>query len=301
MQPRAHHGANRVTFAARQRCCTYHPRLANFLVGQALAREDLGSEKILARLQNTDGLQAAAVTWPRTMGNDYNKRAETGFGREESWGCPYWVEGPLGCSIHRDRGSICRSWFCKSVDGRAGWSTRIALRQVLKAVEETAAHLCVQEGNPPGESASPADWEAWYRWCADYVDAFDDARIEALRGEQLETLLDSLRERIGERDSPMPEVMIPTVHSWVTEESGVGMSGYSPYDLVDVPRWIFTLLSKLDGERTWREAQRATEAEVGETVSDDLIFSLHRRGIIGPPIEIDPAKVNPPIPALFDD
>ena len=275
--------------------------MANFLIGQALAREDLGSEKIRARLCEPDGVQPSGITWPLSMGMDYSERASTGFGRDESWGCPYWVEGPLGCSVHRDRGSVCRTWFCKSVNGRAGWSARRALSQVLKAVEETAAHLCVEEGKAPERGADPAEWEAWYLWCADYVDAFEDDRIESLRGEQLFSLLNTLRDRLAERDNPMPAVLIPAVHSWVTEDNGVGMSGYSPYDLVDVPKWIFTFLSKLDGERTWREAQRLTEAEVGEVVSDDLILSLFTRGVLGPVVEIDPAMINLPIPGLFDD
>ena len=244
MRPPEGAAADRVYFSARQRCCTYHPRLANFLAGQALAREDAGSARVLARLQNPSGLFASAITWPTELGREYSERAEGDFGREERWGCPFWVEGPLGCSIHRDRPSVCRTWFCKSVSGRTGWSARRALRKVLKSVEETCAHLCVQDGDPPEPGASAAAWESWYRWCADHVDGFDDARIAALRGECLFQLLGTLRTRVDERDAPMPERLAPSVHSWVRSASSVGMSGYSPYDLVEVPSWIFVLLSK---------------------------------------------------------
>ena len=255
----------------------------------------------MKRLDNPDGLFPSAITWPAELGREYADRAQGDFGRESTWGCPYWVEGPLGCSIHRDRPSVCRTRFCKSVNGRTGWAARRALRKVLKSVEETCGHLCVQEGDPPEEGAAPEAWEAWYRWCADYVDAFDDARIASLRGERLVQLLDTLRDRIAERDTPMPEVVARSVHSWVTADSSVGMSGYSPYDLVDVPAWIFVLLSKLDGKKTWRMAQRETQAEVGERVSDDLILTLYRRGLLAEPTDLENAIVNPSIPGLFED
>ncbi len=308
MQPRPSGTPGRIAFTAPQRCCTYHPRLANFLAGQGLARQDIGSDKLRARLQNPDGLDPHNIVWPREMGDAYAERSQQAFGRDESWQCPYWVEGPLGCSIHQDRGSICRTWSCKSVNGRAGWATSRALRLVLKSVEDTCAYLCVQDGDPPEVGADdPAAWEAWYLWCADYVDGFDETRIAELRGEQLFELVDTVKERIAARDAPMLEVMIPTVHSWVTEGEAkdvIGMSAYSPYDLVEVPSWIFMLLSKLDGERTWREAQRATEAEVGEAVPDDLFVTLFRRGVIGQPVDMEEAIINPPlaeIEKLFKD
>ena len=301
MQPRGREKEERICFTAPQRCCTYHPRVANFLVGQALARDDVGTQRILERLKMPDGLYPSAITWPKHLGEEYANRASDDFGRNEAWGCPYWVEGPLGCSIHRDRGAVCRTWFCKSVNGRTGWSSRRALRTVLKSVEETCAHLCVLEGAPPEPGADAEAWEAWYRWCADHVDAFDDARIEALRGDRLFGLLRDLGERIVERDEPMPSILAPSVQSWVTSESSVGMSGYSPYDLVELPPWIFGFLSKLDGQKTWREAQREVFAELGESVTDDLVLVLYRRGILSSPENLEHAIVNPDFPGLFED
>ena len=69
----------------------------------------------------------------------YDREQEQGFGRRADWACPFWVKGPLSCSIWEDRNHTCRSWHCKHVDKAAGQRLWAAQRALGRAVESALA------------------------------------------------------------------------------------------------------------------------------------------------------------------
>ncbi len=166
----------------------------------------------------------------------------------------------------------------------------MALKALLVSIEETLVRECARDHAPPAAGAGPAAWEAWFVGCADRVDALPAERLEALRGPRLEELLAAVRAKVGARDAPMPAVLMPALRNWAVQEHGIVLIGWSMYDPIQVPTWIFTLLARLDGRTPWRVAVSETEAELGFAVSDDLVLSLYRRGILTAPAHLDDMK-----------
>jgi Fe-S-cluster containining protein len=277
-------------FPARARCCTYHPELPAYAAGRALRRGGLGAERIRARLADPDGIEADGIhAWA-----EYKRRYQDDaipFGHEESMSCPFWsAEAPegRGCSIHLDREAICRTWHCRIEGGGRGHATWVALKALFRCIEDTLVTECLSAGTPPAAGSPPAEWERWYLWCASHVDELaEPAHVERLKGERLAGLIAQIQRLADERDQPLPAVLIPTIGDWKVHDTGVTLSSWSTYDPFEAPLWIFQLLSRLDGKTPWRRAKAETEAALRHPVGDDLIFSMFRRSLLGPPEYLD--------------
>jgi hypothetical protein len=202
-----------------------------------------------------------------------------------------------GCTIHEHRNAVCRTWFCKSVNGARGWAAQMALKELLRAVEQRVAHHCVERRAPPRAGADAASWEAWYRQCGEGVDGLTAVDVAQLQTSEMNELLGTLLEIVQLRDTALPDVLIPTVHSWVVETDRVTISGYSHYDHIDVPTWIFVFLAELDGVVGWQEARHATESSIGEPVPIELIARLYRFGVIGSPQLFEPPSPSDMLPS----
>jgi Fe-S-cluster containining protein len=278
------------TFSASARCCTYHPELPAYAVGRALRRGGLGAARIRARIRRPDGVEADGIhAWA-----DYRRRYQDDsipFGGDESMTCPFWsAEAPegRGCTIHLDRESVCRTWHCRIEGGGRGHATWVALKTLLTCIEDTLVSECLATETPPVAGDPPESWERWYLWCADRVDELaQPENVERLRGDRLSGLIAQLHRAADERDQPMPAVLIPTIGDWRVHEAGVTLSSWSTYDAYEAPPWIFLLLSRMDGRTPWRRAKAETEAELRQPVGDDLILSMFRRSLLGPPEYLD--------------
>lgn len=279
------------SFLSSARCCTYHPELANFLAGRALRRADAGSERVRARLALRQGVIPEGIRATPSYKGRYLESFGGGFGQDDDLRCPYWSESAaegFGCTVHLDRDAVCRTWHCRIGGGARAHAAWMALKETLAAVEVTLANRCVAElGDVPDEDASPDAYERWFVRCADHVDRLDDAAIDALRGPNLDGLLDKLGAAIDAREAPMPEVLMPTVSDWAVHAHGVTLTSWSTYDPVEAPAWIFELLALLDGRTPWRHAKATLEARRGAPVGDDLFATLYRRGLLGPAQHVD--------------
>ena len=286
MKPRAGQilPEHRLVFKAESRCCTYHPDLPNFLAGRALRRGGNGAQKIRARLEQIETRYATGIVRPPELEESYQNLGKTSFGNAEELTCPYWVSGIHNCSIYADRNGVCRTWHCKSVHGAKGHGAWTALRWLLLELESELAKI-VTTSDAPSRDASAESWVQWYIACAERVDALDAESLKSLRTPKLELLISEVARALSVRDESLPEVVAPSVADWFVEPDGVALTAWSGYDLVDAPSWIFELLSRMDGTKTWRAAKSETEVATGKTVSDDLIHTLHRRGLLSAPEE----------------
>lgn len=134
------------------KCCSYQPRLANFLVGGALL-DDPGDDSVAraGRAQLEARIDAGIAVSP--LGVHQNpaymllyKGAQNAFGKSRALRCPHWVDERGGmCGIWRHRESTCATFFCKHVRGAVGkdfWST---IQQLLANVENNLSLWCVLE------------------------------------------------------------------------------------------------------------------------------------------------------------
>ncbi len=137
-------------FNPQTKCCSYLPKLHNFLTGMILLDEDpamaRGRQSVEARLQ-----AGLAVT---PLGLEKNPRQKLlydqidarAFGRAQSLRCPHYIDEQGGlCGIWKYRNSICSTWFCKYVRGAQGRKFWEAAKQLLLAIEDDLARWCVME------------------------------------------------------------------------------------------------------------------------------------------------------------
>ena len=99
------------------RCCVREPDLSAPGIERIMARGGRGAEVLRTRLEEEE------------------RDASGGLPGRARHGCGFWVEGLLGCSIHPDRPPVCRTWFCKNVDGSLGHAQWQAARAALEHAE----------------------------------------------------------------------------------------------------------------------------------------------------------------------
>ena len=276
------------TFLADSRCCTYHPDLPAYAIGRILRDGGLGAERIRERMSDRDGVLPGGIRAPKARRAMLTENVAR-FGQDDILQCPYFsreaAEG-RGCTVHAHREAVCRTWHCRLTGGVKGQAAWMGLKELLSCVEDTLVAECLNAKTAPPPEADAADWERWYLWCAEHVDALI-ADADRLRGEQLSVLLEKVRARTDERDAPLPEIVIPNIRSWYPHKSGVTLVSWSTYDPFEAPPWIFELLSRLDGKTPWRKAKTDTEVLLRAPVGDDLIASMFRRSLLGPPEHLD--------------
>lgn len=239
-------------------CCNFHPRLPNFLVGQALERGEPGAARIRERIASGDGV---GVLWVEAGGWWDGTRTA----------CPYWMPGPFSCAIWRDRGATCRAFYCRASKGDLTRWWALSVR--LARAEHHLAHQCALDGVPPAEGAPAEAWEAWYRLCARTV-ADLDLPVPDLGEPPRQVGLTGRR-----RVAPLPEVLVPTAPPFVLRGEQVVFQVAAGWARSAYPRAVFALLAAFDGERPWREVLEGSGLD--EAVVDDLF----RAGIVSPPTE----------------
>lgn len=254
------------TFAAESRCCTYHPAMANFLVGRALERGGPGAARVRERLGDLDGVSAWGIYPRREQHRRYVATREVAFGNDSSLRCPYWVGGAESCGVWLDRPSVCRTWFCKHEDGAPGALLWQAVEAAIWQVENRLAfHLAEDPGTPLGGTAEA--FEAWFRACAARLDAVepDDLAHEAVTAARA-----ALRAQAARATEPMPEVLVPSVGEigdHPTDRSRLRVVGYSSFDPAVASRGLYEVLARMDGATPWRAAiagTALTEADIRE-------------------------------------
>lgn len=138
-------------FSPRTKCCTYLPRLPNYLVGRALEDRDFAFSVGRATLEK----RVASGVEVTPLGVGQSRAFETlyyagshGFGRAESMRCPHYLEEAGGrCGIWRHRNSVCATWFCKFERGAVGENFWNRVRNLLLAVERALSVWCVLESD----------------------------------------------------------------------------------------------------------------------------------------------------------
>jgi hypothetical protein len=128
-------------FNRETKCCTYVPRLPNFLVGSALLEQSpdavAGVRLLASRIEAKVGVSPLGV-WPPSHFETLYRSDSGHFG----------VSRALRCGIWRHRNAVCSTWFCKHERGVASRHFWMALEQLLTAVEEAVARHCVLALSP---------------------------------------------------------------------------------------------------------------------------------------------------------
>lgn len=156
-------------FAPDTKCCTFTPRLPNYMAGAILSDNDPeiqeGKKRIAGRIRSDKGILPNGVYPTAEYNKLYQAKSSTGFGRSIELLCPYFVNGRFNCSIWKFREATCALWFCKHIGGKKGTEFWQSVMDYLKFLQESlmniAAFKCglhpvdiYGEGTYPGYSES---------------------------------------------------------------------------------------------------------------------------------------------------
>jgi Fe-S-cluster containining protein len=131
------------------RCCTYHPRMSNFLLGLACHTEE-GNRAVDDLLQRgmilPEGMHSSPRQWLDFLGDQLHDQ----FGKSQKVLCPMLDPSTGYCRVHVFRNSVCSTYFCEKDQGSAGnvfWSqvqtlgTQIEMRLGQWALREIGFDL----------------------------------------------------------------------------------------------------------------------------------------------------------------
>ncbi|HVJ91360.1 MAG TPA: hypothetical protein VM580_16260, partial [Labilithrix sp.] len=135
------------------KCCTFHPNLANYLVGSILADKSPamaeGKKRIRAIIKTRVGVAPQFLSRPRKLTLIMSNYSEA-FGRAKSLLCPFYDgSNPEGaCTIWKHRESVCMTYYCKYSGGKRGFSYWTALKRYLFFVEALLARSAAHAIDP---------------------------------------------------------------------------------------------------------------------------------------------------------
>lgn len=131
-------------FRADYRCCTYHPRVANFLLG--LAAETPIGEQVLDKLLSRgmlipEGMHYAPAQWVDYLDDLQHEK----FGASEKVLCPNLDQSTGFCNIHAFRNSVCSTFFCYKDHGDSGEGFWDQLQTLGSQVEMALGQWALQQ------------------------------------------------------------------------------------------------------------------------------------------------------------
>ncbi len=307
-------------FRADAKCCTYMPKLPNFLVGQALIDNNTISTHGRATIERRLAGRVAVTPLGCDSGSAYDLLyRRSAFGQNLRLLCPHFLDEDGGrCGIWQYRNSVCATWFCVHMRGAVGKRFWEALNQLLGSVEDELACWCLSElvadmgslrhlfprnpqdvHNPPDSAKVDevvdlfkysAAWGGWlnrvhdfYRECGRLVGQLSWREVTCICGPQVTLLARLAQAAYAEL---LSEELPATLRVGVFNILDLGrdqcrLTGYSTDDSLDVPRVLLRALPYFNG-RPWPEAVAAVLEGEGIKLDRSLVLKLVDSEILVP-------------------
>ncbi len=123
------------------KCCTYHPRLYNYLIGGLLLDEtpamDEGRYRILDKIRNKIGITPYGIFPSKKYFLLYKEGRKVAFGKSKLLLCPYYLSESQKCSLWKFREAVCSTFFCKHIAGEDSMNFWESLKRYLVYIEDT--------------------------------------------------------------------------------------------------------------------------------------------------------------------
>jgi Fe-S-cluster containining protein len=314
-------GASRL-FRADTKCCTYFPRLPNYLAGAILSDDSPelaeGRRRIEARIRSRVGVTPLSLGPPARYSLLYRSGRDA-FGKARSLRCPYYSDEGSGlCTIWRHREAVCSTFFCKHVageDGRRFWSklkgylalvetqlSRYALLQLdpdylLSGRDPSDSERALDAGEldelPPSPESYARIWGAWlgreeelYRKSYSIARALDPERVRELLGFDgtlSEAMVRAALERATNPSLPARLGLNPAATVRWLPDGSVGLGAYSEVDAVAVSEEAFRLVREFQGKELVEEVRGRLRSELQADLSDEVLLELYRHRVLVEP------------------
>jgi len=145
------HPTRAPVFLEAVKCCTYLPKLPNYLVGCILASDSVSADgkiSVVERIDRMVGVSPLGLNSTPVYDLIY-QQSGTGFGTMGAMRCPHYLDASGGCGIWQYRNSVCSTWFCKHVRGKIGADMWQAVRRLLVRVEQDLSIWAAVEVGAP--------------------------------------------------------------------------------------------------------------------------------------------------------
>jgi Fe-S-cluster containining protein len=300
-----------VYFRPDTKCCTYFPRLPNYLVGAVFRDPEMaeGQRRLRARIAERLGVTPRWLAPPRKYSLLHEASREAAFGRSTALLCPYYEANGGLCTIWKHREADCSTFFCKytaGADGRFFWrSVDAYLRRVeAKLAAHAASTLVPGSIEPPGPgaritleeledrapSAYGATWGAWegredtfYVACHDLVAALSPADFERITAvpEELATLEASHRSL---REPTLPtHLVLNADEPPLPVEGGVLVATYSKYEPIKLSPDLLEALRELGPAESVAEVRARLLRDHGAELPEEMLAALYQLRVLVAP------------------
>ncbi len=126
------------------RCCSYHPRVPNFLLGLALQDQDtapLIERMIASRLATPEGMQATPVQLKKSLEQSLTPNP----GGQPAVVCGFLDAKARRCGIYKYRDSVCATFFCKHDQKDEGYEFWKSLQSLAGQCEAALSQIVMAE------------------------------------------------------------------------------------------------------------------------------------------------------------
>jgi hypothetical protein len=309
-------------FSPQTKCCTFHPRLPNYLLGALLADTspamEEGRRRIRARIESRVGTGPQWLRPPARFELLYAS-ARRAFGRNLSLRCPLYEPVHGACTIWPYREAVCSTYFCKHVhgaDGRKLWTevktyltlaeiqlTRHALMELwpdyllegMDRIDPAAQPLTAEDLD---ERPLPAREHArlWGRWSGREEQLYRSAYeiVSSLSREQLERLLGldgKIELAVLEKQMracepgalPARLKLNPEATIKWLGDGTVALGAYSESDALALPEAAWELLVRFTGKSPVSALRAELRAGRQADLDDAVLLALYRHRVLVEP------------------
>ena len=309
-------------FRPDTKCCTFHPRLPNYLVGAILGDSSPGLAegrgRVLAKIDRRVGLGPQWLRPPAVFSLLYSSSRRF-FGRASSLRCPYFDQSSGGCAIWSWRESVCSTFFCQHVAGADGHAFWMSLKRWLALTEIQLSRWALLQLHPdfvlegqdredPANGPLSAEdlderplpendyrklWGAWagreasfYEACFKEVSALSSADLARMLGLDGTIELAALERRHSAATAGrLPRTLRFNPSATVKRLRGgsVALGAYSEYEALALPGAAYHLLVAFDGtEPVDAVRQRLRRAHAAD-LDESVLLALYQQRVLVEP------------------
>lgn len=302
-------------FNPETRCCTFTPRIPNYMAGAILSDDDPGMgegrRRLTERIRSGSGVYPNGVYPTPAYTRLYVEKSPREFGSNKDLLCPYFTKGKYSCTVWKYREAICALWFCKHLAGARGREFWKAVIDYMKYLQESlinvSTYMCgLEPVDPYGEGGRPAYAEPseaaeaekayaslWNKWagheeeyylkCHEIVTGLED---EVIRKIQMNAV--PLARKID--DIAQDIITVPEYIKLIDNAVNDTGDGYYRIEIksyIEILRkwviWSFRLprdmLDLFDGKRTTSSVVQHV-LEYGKIrIEPEILIALYRHGV----------------------
>ncbi|HNW97903.1 MAG TPA: hypothetical protein PKK00_05780 [Bacteroidales bacterium] len=305
-------------FAPDTKCCTFFPKLPNYMVGAVLSdttpEMEEGRKRLLQKIKEKKGVLPHGIYPTKKYSLLYEHGRKLGFGKSINLQCPYYLQGEYNCSLWKYREAICATWFCKSLTAHAGISFWNRMTAIMKHIQESVIlhvfdKLELRDTMPFGDNSNISyedmddlsmhkneysfywqQWEgkedAFYKKSFELFNELTLQEFSSVNGPQFNLLVKQVKEHYNNM-MVIPNVLIPNPEiSFFSEIEGTYRIKTSAYIERNESNVVFafdipeSIINAFDGIKTNDEIFIYLEKQKNITLGKDVLLALYHNHVL---------------------